>query len=137
VVLRLGISETVILPSPYALILWTGTTFTVISCVAVAFRVQLCYVLELLEHCSWQIINNNTETLTDNMAKTQKAKLTLFVPLKHVDSVNNVQKFSFCMPQRELYYSYRDKPVWLFREIIAVVRNVQTHKHTVGKMGSI
>jgi len=81
-VLRLRISETVILPSLYALILWAGTTFTVISCVAVAFRVQLCYVLELLEHCSWQIISNNTETLTDNMAKTQKAKLHTVYPFE-------------------------------------------------------
>jgi len=79
-------SETVILPSQYALILWAGTTFTVISCVAVAFRVQL----ELLEHCSWQIIGNNTETLTDNMAKTRRQRYTLFNPLKHVDSVNNI-----------------------------------------------
>jgi hypothetical protein len=55
-------SETVILPPLYTLILWTGTTLTVISCVAVAFRVQLCYVLELLEHCSRQIISDNTET---------------------------------------------------------------------------
>lgn len=74
-VLRLRMSEIVILPPLYALILWTGTTFTVISCVAVAFRVQPCYMLELLEHCSWQIISSNTETLTDNMAKTQKANL--------------------------------------------------------------
>jgi len=53
----------------------SGTTFIVISCVAVTFRVQLCYMLELLEHCSWQIISSNTETLTDNMAKAQKSNL--------------------------------------------------------------
>jgi len=41
VVLWLRMGETVVLPSLYALILWAGTTFTVISCVAVAFRVQL------------------------------------------------------------------------------------------------
>ena len=64
-----------ILPPLYALILWAGTTFTIIICVAVAFKVVLCYMLELFEQCSWQIISNNTKTLTDNMAQTQKAKV--------------------------------------------------------------
>lgn len=132
-VLWLRMSENVVLPSLYTLILWAGTTFIVISCVAVAFRVQF----ELLEHCSWQIMGNNTETLTGNMAKIKRQRYILFNCLKHVDSVNNIEKFSLYIPQTELHHSYRDKPVWLFREIIAVVRNVQTHKHSVRKVASI
>jgi len=69
-------------------------------------------------------MGNNTETLTGNMAKTRRQRYTLFDPLKHVDSVNNIEKFSLYIPQTELHNSYRDKPVWPFREIIAVVRNV-------------
>ena len=82
-------------------------------------------------------MSNNTETLTGNMAKTRRQRYTLFNPLNHVDSVNNIEKFSLYIPQTALHHSYRDKRVWLFREIIAVVRSVQTHKHGVGKVASI